>query len=396
MREFMLPGDRPEEEEEYFAPERWDVEVGDWRPTDDRDPVEHHLGKLESPATAVLVVSDFHMADGSAGGDDFLDSHLHRDADTGLQTGYFPAGESRAGLFAAVVTFALDRVAGQAAGSPALDLVLAGDVCNFLEMKGRGGSYVSRKHVAFYRTVAAVGRRGAVYWLRGNHDYVVPAGPWRRGEFYVNPALELLAEHGDVFDPDNWPPGPANKGSRLAIESGSPFEVHAGVDEKGVIKYLMSGVDNLRPWNDAAIRAFLDRRRPHSDVAAMTAALARLKSIGVADDSRAYAGARARRSGDPYRGWLMAQGHTHVPACVPGEYYNTGTWIPTLVAPNGEEKHIEAVPFLLVYRGRSGGRVEEYYTADQPTADAAATAVRHTPDSVNALRREYGYEPVGA
>src|SRR5256885_785155 len=77
---------------------------------DGRDPVEYGLGKVESTAAAVLVVSDFHMADGSAGGDDFLDSHLHRDEEVGVETGFFPPGESRAGLFAAVVTFALDRV----------------------------------------------------------------------------------------------------------------------------------------------------------------------------------------------------------------------------------------------------------------------------------------------
>ena len=65
---------------------------------------------------------------------------------------------------------------------------------------------VSRyRHRLIFRVLAA--RQGAkldVYWLRGNHDYVVPAGPWEAGEFYVNPRLrvQVLAEHGDRWDKD--------------------------------------------------------------------------------------------------------------------------------------------------------------------------------------------------
>jgi hypothetical protein len=362
-------------------------------PSDNRDPVELGLGKVESTTEAVLVLSDFHMADGSTGGDDFLDSHLHRDEELDIETGFFPPGQSRAELFAEVATFALDRVR-QASGHPRLDVVLNGDVINFLELQGRGGTLVSRKHLQFFRTLDALGDHGAVIWLRGNHDYAVPEGPWRRGEFYANPALQLLAEHGDFFDQENWPPGPGNKGSRLAIEAGSPFEVHAGVDEDNVIKYLMSGIDNLRPWSNKAIRAFLDRRKKHSDVAMVVAALARLKFLGAADDSAAYKGALERRKLPQYRDWLMTQGHTHVPAFAAGEYYNTGTWITTLVAPGGEEKQVEAFPFLLVYRDQSGRRAEEYYTADQPESGGPPTAVLHTRESVDALRREYGYDPL--
>ncbi len=396
LTEFDLPpdGGSPAEVDRYFAPERWDAEVANHHPSDGRDPVEHGVGKVESAAEAVLVVSDFHMADGSAGGDDFLDSHLHRDEDVGVETGFFPPGESRAGLFAAVVTFALGRVR-HAGGHPRLDVVLNGDVVNFLELKGRGGTVVSRKHLPFYRTLDALRTRGNVVWLRGNHDYVVPEGPWRRGEFYANPALQLLCEHGDFFDGENWPPGPGNKGSRLAIEAGSPFEVHAGVDDDGTIKYLMSGIDNLRPWSDGAIRAFLDRRSKRSEVAAIAAVLSRLDYLGAADDSAAYKGALKRRKLREYRDWLMAQGHTHVPAFAAGVYYNTGTWITTLVAPGGEEKQVEAFPFLLVYRDRAGRRAEEYYTADQPEeGDGPPTAELHTRDSVDELRREYGYEPL--
>ena len=57
-------------------------------------------------------------------------------------------------------------------------------------------------------------------------------------------------------------------------------------------------------------------------------------SFGAADDSAAYKGALQRRKGD-HRDWLVVQGHTHVPAAVPGIYYNTGTWITTLLPSGG-------------------------------------------------------------
>jgi len=75
----------------------------------------------------------------------------------------------------------------------------------------------------------------------------------------------------------------------------------------------MSGLDNVRPLSDDAINAFLDRRSRYSDVAAVAAALARLKFVGSADDSAAYKGALRRRKAKEYRDWLMVQGHTHVP-----------------------------------------------------------------------------------
>jgi hypothetical protein len=388
----MLPPGRddPEHEAAYFAPERWDAETSAARAADARDPVEHDVGRLDSSAPAAVFFSDFHMADGCAGGDDFLDSHLRRDEELGLQVGSHPPGQSRARLFASALTFALGRLRRRAGVRARPDVVLVEDVVNSLELKGRGGTLVSHRHRDFYRALDAAGKRAEVHWLRGNHDYVVPTGPWRRGEFYANPRLEVLAEHGDVFDQENWPPGPANKGSRMLLEAGSAFEVLPLVCEDGQLKYLMSGLDNLRPWSDDGVEAFLDHRAKFSDVAAMAAVLARVKFVGAADDSAAYRGALRRREGK-YRGWLMVQGHTHVPAFEAGAYYNLGAWIASLVAPAGEERQVEAFPFLLVYRGGAGRRVEEYYTAGQQDLKQPASATLHTEDSVNALRGEYGY-----
>jgi UDP-2,3-diacylglucosamine pyrophosphatase LpxH len=376
----------------YFDPEKWDAEVVNSLDVGDLDPVGTGRGRVEGRGAAALFVSDLHMADGSAGGDDFLESHLRAEEEFGgLYAGFFPPGESRAGLFVSALTFALRRVADRVGADASLDVVLNGDVINFLELKGRGGTYVSRRHAPFFRALAGLRGRASVYWLRGNHDYVVPSGPWRGGEFYVNPGLRVLAEHGDFWDDENWPPGPANKGSRMVIELGGAFEVHASVSKEGTIQYLLAGVDNLRPWDNEAIEGFLDRRGKYSDVAALSSALARLEYVGAADDSEAYEGARRRRTGE-HRDWLMVQGHTHVPAMAPGVYYNLGTWITSLVAPGGEEKQVEAFPFLLVYVDARGKRVEEYYVVRRKAPAEAAKAVLQSTEMVNELRKEFGYK----
>jgi hypothetical protein len=181
----LLPpgGDDPDQERTYFDPERWDAEYFQKGSLDDRDPVAQGRGRQNGTGTAALLLSDFHMADGSAGGDDFLESHLQSDPDIGLHTGFEPAGRTRAPLLASVVTFALARVRQQAGAEARLDVVLHGDVVNFIELKGRCGTLVARKHAPFYRTLVALQGKADVYWLRGNHDYVVPTGPWKSGEF---------------------------------------------------------------------------------------------------------------------------------------------------------------------------------------------------------------------
>ena len=346
---------------------------------------------MEGQATAALFLSDFHMADGTAGGDDFLESHLHPEEDyNGLYTGFFPPGESRARLFLSVLTYALRRVARRAGVNAGLDVVLGGDVINFLDLKGRGGTNVSRRHAPFFRALAALRDKATVYWLRGNHDYVVPSGPWRPGEFYVNHALRTLVEHGDYWDSQNWPPGPTNKGSQLVIELGGAFEVHASVTEQGAIHYLLSGLDNVRPLNNDAIEGFLDRRAKYSDAAALAAAPDPAQVPGRGGRLSGVQGGMERRKGE-YRDWLMVQGHTHVPAAVPGVYYNLGTWISTLVATGGKEAQVDAFPFLLVYADPAGRRVEEYYVIQRDKPGATPKAVFQSPESIGELRQTFGY-----
>ena len=139
------------------------------------------------------------------------------------------------------------------------------------------------------------------------------------------------------------------------------------------------------------MKGFLDRRSKYSSVAMIAALLTRLKYLGAADDSAAYRGAQQRRQG-PYQNWLMVQGHTHVPAAVPGVYYNTGTWITTLVVRERKETHLDAFPFLLLYRDASGRRVEEYFTVDTAEGDRSPTVTLHTPESVSELRQRLGYK----
>ena len=385
-----IPGEDSGIEHSFFHPERWDEQFTAWQGSDKHDPVAYDRGKLTGNARAVLLLSDFHLGDGSAGGDDFLDSHILPDESLGVHTGFAPAGESRSLLFASVLSFAIDRVREILGAAERLDLVLNGDVINMLELKGRGSMLVSPKHKLLFRVLAATQAMTNVYWLRGNHDYVVPSGPWQTGEFYVNPQLRVLAEHGDFWDRECWPPGPENNGSRLVLEAGALFEVLASIQGDQSIKYLMAGIDNLRPWNDDAIEGFLDRRSKHSDVALMAAALSRLHFVGAADDRAAYEGALARRK-KQYREWLVVQGHTHVPAFVPNVYYNTGSWIATLVENEGSERHIEAFPFLLAFLGEDGTRREEYYTVRDLDRGPKATLNLEDKDSVDSLRKSLGY-----
>jgi hypothetical protein len=296
----------------------------------------------------------------------------------------------------AALTLAFRRIAARTGRADPPDVVLNGDVVDFLALKGRGGAYVSRRHLPLFRAMAALRGRAGVYWLRGNHDYVVPAGPWDAGEFYVNPGLRVLAEHGDRWDETNWPPGPPSKGARLVLELESAFAVRASVADDGTIHYLAAGLDNVRPLSDDAINGFLDRRARYSDVAAVAAALARLKFVGSADDSAAYRGALERRKDPAHADWLMVQGHTHVPAAVPDVYYNLGTWTSTLVGRRREEKQVEAFPLLLVYPGPDGRRVEEFFVVRRADEQSPARAILCSPEMVTELRAECGYKPVRA
>lgn len=95
----LLPpagGDSRDVERLYFDPEKWDAELVNQLVAMEEDPVAVGRGRVEGQGTAALFLSDFHIADGTAGGDDFLESHLHPEEEFGgLWTGFFPPGALR-------------------------------------------------------------------------------------------------------------------------------------------------------------------------------------------------------------------------------------------------------------------------------------------------------------
>ena len=78
-------------------PERWDAEVANHQPADDRRPGRGRPGRGRKHGRRPCCSSaTFTWPTARAGGDDFLDSHLRRDDELGgLYTGFFPPGESR-------------------------------------------------------------------------------------------------------------------------------------------------------------------------------------------------------------------------------------------------------------------------------------------------------------
>lgn len=208
---FELREPPPFEDPEF--PESWPApspdEVERWTYPDENP---HHGPPLESDRPARLFVSDLHITDGTPG-DDFVWGHLAPDA-SGNYVGAGPTPPvSRANVFATIHAFAHWRIA--TAGITSLDVVLNGDIVDVLELIGRR-TRISPIHRGFWATCAAARASGdRVFYLAGDHDFVIPPGPWVPGFTYANPALRVVAEHGHRFDPTNWPPGLMSVGSRL-------------------------------------------------------------------------------------------------------------------------------------------------------------------------------------
>ena len=353
---------------------------------------------VKGEGNAALFVSDFHLSDGAVG-DDFLVNHLV--SSPPLAIGNTAAGPSRAALFAAVLGFVRKRLA--AVGINAFDIVLNGDTIDMLELIGRG-SLLSPVHAGFFGTLAAARAAGnQVYYLRGNHDFVVPPGPWIPGVVYANAGLTTLAEHGDFWDPFNWPPGLGNPGSILVTTITAGLETiptGATLAIPPAAIYELAGLDNVRPFNAGELTAFFQRRIGLATrilfptVAALVdAATLALRAFGgQADDISGLIGAVVRRLIPGFIGWTQVQGHTHIPVAIPLTYYNTATWTPYIVTAAGNESILERFPFLMVYRNPTTGvRVEEYFIVE--VRGGRRLAVLSNRARVNRLRRRLGYRP---
>jgi len=360
------------------------------------DPVNSTFGVFGSNPAA-LFVSDFHFSDGGVG-DDYQASHLV--SSPPLVIGNSAAGPSRAGLFAAVLNFAAGRLA--ALGIPRFDIVLNGDTIDMLELIGRG-STLSPVHNGFFGALAATRAAGnTVYYLRGNHDFVVPPSPlWIPGVFYANGSLQTFAEHGDFHDPFNWPPGLGNPGSIFVVGAGAGIETL--VTDFTIFPpawvYELAGIDNVRPFSAATITGFLRARvglatrvlAPAVAAAINAADLAARIFGGLPNDFQGVTGALRRFLSARFFQWLQVQGHTHIPLALPSYYYNTGTWTPYIITAGGVETILETFPFLLVYLNPATGRRTEEFFLVQFAAGGRATATLSSRARVNRLRVRLGY-----
>ena len=366
-------------------------------PRDFGDPPVY--GEEISDARAVLFVSDLHLSDGGVG-DDFLENHLVQSGS--LFVGNRAATKTRTALLSQVVRYAIDRA--QSVGISRIDFVLNGDTIDLLELLARG-STLSKRHTALFQLCHWLRSQGhGVYYVVGNHDWIIPPGPWTPAACYGNSVLETFAEHGDRYDRFNWPRGISSTGAQLVLGTNvfgySIGRLETRVDKKGPgLAYFMAGLDNLRPFDDKTIGDFIEAHYVPGmfpSIASAAAAkslfiglLAGIGFAGQADDRSGYAGAQWMRTAGAYKGWLMVQGHTHVPVAIPRVYYNTGTFTPTLVRP-GNETLIEAFPFLLVM-SVNGNRREEFRTAQA----VSNSSMMRNRAAVNRLRKHvFGYDPL--
>lgn len=355
-------------------------------------------GEELSDARAALFVSDLHLSDGGVG-DDFLEGHLVQRGN--LFVGNRAATRSRGILLSQVVQYAITRAAS--VGIPRIDFVLNGDTFDLLELLARGTPW-SKKHLVLFQLCDWLRSQGhGVYYVVGNHDWIIPPGPWVPSACYANTTMKVFAEHGDRYDKFNWPRGISSIGAKLVLGTNifgySIGRLEPRVDQLGPgLAYLMAGLDNLRPFSDEEIGKFIEAHYVPGmfpNIASAAAAksffvglLAAMGFAGQPDDSSGYIGAQWMRSAGPYKDWLMVQGHTHVPVAIPRVYYNTGTFTPTLVVP-GNETLIEAFPFLLTM-DVNGQRREEFRTAQAINN----TSVLRNRAAVNRLREHvFKYAP---
>lgn len=288
-------------------------------------------------------------------------------------------------------------------GIPNMDMVLNGDIVDMLELLGRG-SRLSPQHNAFWGTLAGANKMGdSIFYLRGNHDFVIPpVNFFKKGIRYRNTTLETLAEHGDRYDPTNFPPGLNNFGSKLVVrlvaQAENFFTLIPGFKNGGI--YDLAGLDNLQPLTRKELRAFLlTRFRRGGGLIRLLAAFAQFGGFNKADDSKGYRGALKLAAQQPppkvNRSWLTVFGHTHVPIAVPNVHYNTASWLPALIkASKKNESLLDFVTFLLVYADpQTGKRIEEFYGAFFATCNNPVL-VRFKPGVVNMIRSQMGYKPL--
>jgi hypothetical protein len=331
---------------------------GEWKPTVPETPSVIYGEEIDpSENKAAFFVSDLHMSDNTMG-DDFLFDHLVPLAAQNLFVGNPAQGPSKAVLFQHVISFVITEL--QNLGIHSFDTVLGGDIYDVWEMEERGTT-ISPAHNAFVATCGNLRANGnPVYYARGNHDSIVPDGPWMKVEQYVNTVLKVKADHGHRSDP-------ANKGVNNPIGSTVSHAVAImetiRVNVNGNPTYLLTGIDNVRPTNDSAV-FFLNRIGVFAPLNQLLNILAQIFRIifkprtGIGGFFRSI----LRFLSALFTGYLKVEGHTHDAVQWPKVYYNTGTWTgKLLINADRSESYTEECHFLLVYKDpNTGERVERF------------------------------------
>lgn len=346
---------------------------------------------LKSSRKAAIFVSDMHMGDGSIA-DDFCMGRLF--PKTILPSGvihYYgePRATSLAALFAQTIQ-TLSNHLMEVSGVSEHDIVLNGDIIDLMEMKNRGSGLWS-EHAPFFGVLRHLQQRHDIYYLRGNHDFVVPPGPWKPGEVYENNTLETVAQHGDQWDTVNQPPGLESQGAKIAKANtlGETFPINGAF---GLTTYPFAGLDNIRPQNSETISKFIGERVGGSVLNAILIGLGYVINM-EADDTGSYRKAKEWRQTPTYRNWLTVAGHTHIPIAKRGVHYNTGTWQPTLVVQTSPWKEIyfHSIPILLVYiEPLTNKRQEEFWTL-KINDIGTAKLQRDSSSDVEGVRNAMGY-----
>jgi UDP-2,3-diacylglucosamine pyrophosphatase LpxH len=384
-------------------------------------------GLQTSDSKAALFVSDLHMSDGT-GGDDFLENHLTQEGKWVVGNKF--TGTSKANLLARVITFVQGRLKKVFPNdTPKFDLVLNGDIVDQLEMMARNTT-LHDTHKGFFSICNGLRNNGhKVFYVRGNHDYVVPPGPWQKGTAYENTYLTTFAEHGDMFDKRNWPPGPDSWGSKFVLGNllpgfPSPADIETLIFKgpEGKFKAWYSGMDNVATSD---LKYFMLKGKGFNILDNFLSAIAlnfstyqdvidemeRLDPGSIPDVRGALF-----RTLIKYPDYLMVQGHTHVPVSIPGSFYNTGTWTPhvkvlkdvrhsllTGINKRPDAESFNSInPFLLVYKkDGDANRTEEFYTVNQTGKNEQGKIALRNQQSINELRWNFfdqppvlGYPPI--
>ena len=307
---------------------------------------------VKSSAPFVLIVSDLHMSDFTAGDDFILGSEKQP------PFGNFIPSRSKSKLFEAMLCLTEKRA--QKLGCK-IELVLLGDIVDDWESAGRETHF---GHQDFIEVINRFRERGnKVVFIYGNHDknsVTIPRD--HSGFYYINQNLRIYACHGHQADKYNK--SHEGIGSWISQQF-SRLEVQ-NLKKKGLIEYPFILFDNIKPFNSTALKKYykwLKQRYPflHLFSSFLFFDSIIISLLNFSENDSNYS--KAAETLSLMLGYdIVVMGHTHIPA-VSGRYYNTGSWtpvIPSLYIPESfEGKNFN--PFLMVYKNTEFENLAKFY-----------------------------------